>query len=298
MQKQLSMALIGTRGFATLSSRVSGRPVVRRRRAFGVMVSCLVIACQPASESSGDQAAWRPPALAGDAGDIPGGREVVQRTNDFMSGLEQFTFEAFVTYGAVQETGQTLHFDMLQRLALRRPDRIFWITLHDDGTADSAWLDAGKFRMIKQPMNVWGEVNVPPTITEAFDRLVNEYGLDVPLADVLAGPPAELWLGNDVTSIEYVGEAWVDGFWTDHVAIRRPGADFELWIRQGDEPFPMRMVVVYTEEEGLPSYSARFRRWATALPEGALPVFTPPPDGERVEIVPVNEGIAHEGDWQ
>ncbi len=254
-----------------------------------LLVAGVLSGCQSESTQGGDERFWRPPALAGDVGGLPDARDVVRHMVDFMAGHQQIAFEAFVTYEAVQESGQKLHFQMLQRMAMRKPDKLFWVTLHDDATVDSAWFDAGLFRMIKQPANVWGEIRVPPTIPDAVNRLTLEYDLDVPFADILAGDPAELWLGERVTSVEYVGEAWVDGAWTDHVAIRKPGVDFEMWVRQGDEPFPMRFVVVFTEEEGLPSYSARFRKWSTALPAGALPEFAPPPDGERVEVVPVHE---------
>ena len=272
-----------------------GRKPTDRRLCARALWVCLILpvigleACQSGSASSDEDGSWRPAVLSGEATELPDPRAVVTRMTEFMAGHQQIAFEALVTYEAVQESGQKLHFDMLQRMAMRKPDKLFWITLHDDATADSAWFDAGLFRMIKQPANAWGEIRLPPTIPDAVDRLTQEYDLDVPFADLLAGDPAELWLGEGVTSVEYVGEAWVDGTWTDHVAIRKPGVDFEIWVRQGDEPFPMRFVVVFTEEEGLPSYSARFRKWTTAPPEGALPEFAPPSDGEQVEVVPVHE---------
>lgn len=254
-----------------------------------LLIPIVLAACQPAGDPSDEAAFWRPSALSGDIDDIPEGRDILEKMIAFMSGLEQVGFEALVTYDAIQESGQKLHFDMLQRMAMRRPDKLFWITLNDNATADSAWFDAGQFRMIKQPMNAWGEVTVAPSIPEAVAELVNEYDLDVPIADVLSGAAAQLWLDEEMASVEYVGEAWVDGSWTDHIAGRLPGVDFELWVQQGDEPFPKRLVVVYTGEEGWPTYTGRFNRWATTLPEGALPPFAIPPDGEQVEVVPVNE---------
>jgi len=207
---------------------------------------------------------------------------------DFMGGQEELMLEALVSYGALQESGQMLHFDLLQRMVMRKPDRLFWVTLYDDATADSAWFGDGAFTLLKQPANLWGQINVPNTIPAMVQRLVDEYSLDVPFRDILAGDPAELWLGEDVSDVQYVGEAWVEGAWTEHVAIRKPGVDFELWVLKGDEPFPAKMVVVFTEEEGRPTYLARFRKWATSVPAGSLPEFAPPPDSERLELTPVH----------
>ena len=77
-----------------------------------------------------------------------------------------------------------------------------------------------------------------PTIPEMVNRLSDEYDLDVPFGDILASDLADLWLGEEVTEVWWVGEAWVEGYWTDHVALRRPGADIQLWFRTDAEPFP------------------------------------------------------------
>ena len=98
---------------------------------------------------------------------------------------------------------------------------------------------------------------------------------------------AELWLGEDVEWVDYVAEAWAEGQWTDHVALRRPGADIQLWFRKGDEPFPVKMAIVRTEEDGQPGFSARFREWKTQIPDGAAPKFVPPEGSEQLRIVPI-----------
>jgi len=265
-----------------------------RIRAYAVAVLFVAGACQPPDAPSPgvgapEEAIWQPAALTGDGMEQPDPRAIISRMTEFMDTHGELGFEALVTYQAVQESGQKLNFDLLQRMALRKPDRMFWVTLYDDASSDSAWFDRGDFTLVRQPANVWGQVDVSPSIPEGVDELVYEYDLDVPFADILTTPGGELWLGEEVTSVEYVGEAWVEGYWTDHVALRKPGADIELWIRHGEEPFPMRMNITYTEEEGQPSYSARFREWVTALPEGAVPAFVPPPDSEELEIVRVNE---------
>jgi hypothetical protein len=230
---------------------------------------------------------WSPSALSEDVGELPEGREIVQRMIDFMRGHEELAVEARVTYESVQEFGQKLQFDMLQRIAMRKPDKLFWVTLRDDATQDRAWFDGGRFRVIRQPANMWGEIRLPGEIPEAIQVLVDQYMIVVPFPDILSVDPIDRELGDEITSIWYVGEAWVDGKWTDHVAIRKPGADTQIWVQQ-DEPFPAKMAIVYTEEEGLPGYTARFGKWSSALPaDPELFEFTIPPDAERVEVVPV-----------
>ena len=232
--------------------------------------------------------AWTPPALSDGDWVEPEGREVVQRTIDFMGAQTQLLTEALVSYQAVQESGQKLHFDLLQRMAVQRPDKLHWVTLNDDGSTDSAWFTDGRFTLLRQPANVWGVIRVPPAIPEMVRRISDVYDVDVPFGDILASDLTELWLGEEVTEVWWVGEAWVEGYWTDHVAVRKPGGDLELWVRKGDEPFLAKMAVTFTEADGQPTYEARFRKWMTALPTDMTDfTFTPPADAEQVEVVPV-----------
>jgi hypothetical protein len=237
-----------------------------------------------------DAAYWSPPALTDEDWQEPDGEEVIRQMLTFMDAQQEVAVEALASYEALQENGQNLHFDMLQRVAMHKPDKLFWVTLNDDGSVDSAWVSGGKFSLLKQPANIWGQISGPATVTEMLFRLVEEYDLDVPFEAILARDPENPLIGDDVTSLWWVGEAWVEGFWTNHVALRKPGIDLELWVRKGDEPFPAKMAITYTEEEGRPTYVARFRRWSTTVPDAVSQfTFTPPTDAERVEVTPVSE---------
>jgi len=240
----------------------------------------------PGSSAAADKA-WSPTALTDEVGELPEARDIVRRAIDFVGSHERLRFEALTTYEVVQENGLKLQFDMLQSVAIQYPDRIFWITLHDDASRDTAWCHDGTFTLLREPSNVWGRVDVPPTLTDAVARVAEEYSVDVPFVDLLAGDVAELWLGEEVEWIDYVGEAWAEGQWTDHVALRSPGADVQLWFRKGDEPFPVKMSIVRTDQDGAPAFSARFREWSTRVPKSAIPKFAPPEGSQQLEIVPV-----------
>ena len=247
------------------------------------VVAALVGCPAPGHE---DSAEWTPPALTGGSEELPDAPAVVQRMADFMDGNTELAVEARVSYESVQASGQKLQFDMLQRIRLRKPDQLFWVTLRDDATVDSAWYDNGTFSMIRQPLDIWGQIRVPGAFAEAIGDLVADYGIDVPFPDILSGNPEDLWLGDDVTEIWYVGEAWVNGRWTDHVAIRKPGADIQLWIQQ-DEPYPAKLAIVFVDEPGQPAYTARFGRWSNTLPaDPTLFEFTPPAEAQRIDVVP------------
>ena len=224
----------------------------RRGTAAGIwLIVVLALVLTPAGPIAGsDKKAWSPTPLTGEAGDLPKGRDVVKRAIDFVQTHDRLGFEALATYEVLQEDGQKLQFDMLQRVAFERSRRLYWVTLHDNGNTETAWCKDGTFTMVKQPANVWGRVNVPPALTDAVSRVANDYNVPVPFVDLFSGDAAELWLGEDVEWVHYIAEAWTDGQWTDHVAVRRPEVDVQLWFRQGDEPFLVKMAIVRTEAAG------------------------------------------------
>ena len=261
----------------------------KRASGLSTLVVLALVLMPAGSRAAADEGSWSPTALTEEAGDIPNGRDVVERAIGFMKSHDRVGFEVASTYEVVQESGQKLQFGMLQRVVIQRPVRMYWVTLHDNAATESAWCQDGTFTMIRQPANVWGRVDVPPTLSDAVSRIAHEYNVSVPFVDLLSGDAGELWLGEEVESVDYIAEAWTEGHWTDHVALRRPGADVQLWFRKGDEPFLVKMAIVRTDEEGLPGFSARFREWITRVPDGAVPKFVAPEGSRQLEIVPVSK---------
>ena len=253
--------------------------------AYSLLVPAFLAGCQ----TQVDETPWLPPPLA-DQDAVPSdGRDVIEKLINFMHTEDELAAEAFVTFEAVQESGQKLQFNLLQRIAFRRPDKLYWKTLRDDATVDTAWFSDGSFTMLKEPDNVWGQVDGPSRVSEMVLFLAEEYEVDVPFQDILAGNARDLWLSDEVTSVIYVGEAWVEGAWTDHVAIRKPGVDIQFWVRKGPDPFLNQIVIVFTEEPGQPQYSARFRKWAATIPDPGVFDVKLPEGAEKIEVVPVSE---------
>ncbi|MBT8445382.1 MAG: DUF2092 domain-containing protein [Gammaproteobacteria bacterium] len=252
-----------------------------------VTQGCAPDVAEPVGMIDAAEARWSPTPLGDRDVDLAAGRDVVQRGVEFLSAQDELWFETQAVFEVVQDDGTKLQFDEMHRLALKRPDRMYWKTLADDASTRTAWIGDGQFTMIREPANVWGRVDVPPGLGAAASRVAAEYNVRIPFVDLLTGSLPELWLGDDVESFNYIGEAWIDGQWTDQVALTKPGVELQIWFRIGARPFPVKMVILKAEEDGLPAYTARFRDWRTEVPDERIPTFTPPAGAERLEIVPV-----------
>jgi hypothetical protein len=95
-------------------------------------------------------------------------------------------------------------------------------------------------------------------------------------------------LMTDVTQGFVVGKGVVDGGRCDHLAFRAPHVDLQIWIQEGKEPLPRKLVITTRDVANAPQFSVVMSKW------NLKPTFTPqtfsfrPPRGaKQVEFVPL-----------
>jgi len=84
---------------------------------------------------------------------------------------------------------------------------------------------------------------------------------------------------NRVRSGVYVGTSMIGGVSCDHLAVRTDTRDGQVWIEQGDEPMPWRILITHREEPAQPRFWAQFDEWDFS-PEVSESTFKyTPPEG-------------------
>ncbi len=88
----------------------------------------------------------------------------------------------------------------------------------------------------------------------------------------------------------YVGLHEVDGVKSHHLAFRQDGADWQIWIQDGDQPLPRKIVITYKDLPGTPQFVAFLDKWnlSDRQPESVFE-FKPPPNASRVEMPVMGE---------
>ena len=245
-------------------------------------------ACGGAGAPDGDPAFAMPTDPPAGDGPLPSADEVLEGMVAFMESQQNLAVDAYISFEVLQNSGQLLSFDAVQYLDMSRPDRLAWRTVRDDATVDEVWFDDGVFTMLKHPENIYGQVeDLPTKMTEAVDELMNVYGIFVPFSDLISGHARQIFL-EESDSKMYVGEAWIRGQWTHHLALRGGDFDVELWVDAEGDPVPLRMGIRWKNEDGRPTYFARFHNW-DVTPGFDDTTFRAglPEDAERVVMVPI-----------
>jgi hypothetical protein len=86
----------------------------------------------------------------------------------------------------------------------------------------------------------------------------------MPLAVMfLSTLPSEL--DDPGVSASFVEKTTITEVPCDCRAVRTAGGvDFQVWIAQGSEPLPRRIVITYKDENGQPQFRADFSNWNLA----------------------------------
>ena len=134
--------------------------------------------------------------------------------------------------------------------------------------------------------NVYAVAEVPPEIDAALDRVFEQYGLTVPIADFVYADPYAV-LTENVYGGCVVGRHSVDGRPCHHLAFSQEAIDWQIWIEDGPRPVPRKLVITYNDAEGWPQYSARFTRW-NLQPHVSDHFFQfhPPEGADRIDFLP------------
>lgn len=206
----------------------------------------------------------------------------LQKMGEFLAKLPRFALEAEETFDEIPDGQLRRQLTNVRRVALERPNR-----LAADATGDTlnraAWYDGRTVTVLDKEHNVYATIDAPATIDATFDKLQDEYGVVLPLADLLhADPHAVLMAG--VTYGRYLGIHQAAGVACHHLAFSQDTIEWQIWIDAGDKPLPRKLVISYVQEPGEPQYSAVIRRWTldARVPEGLF-TFEAPEGAQRID---------------
>jgi hypothetical protein len=201
---------------------------------------------------------------------------------DFLRARPAFSFAVESSYEAVQDDGVKLEFVRFQRYLVRRPDRLRIEREDATGARRTMLFDGSVITILDATQGLYAQASHAGDIDAAVDFVRDILSAPIPLAELLLNDPRPQveWELEEASTI---GTETIDGRRCEHVLLRNPDADVQLWIAQGEQPVPVRMVILYHEEEGRPVFRARFFDWhfQPEVPDDVF-AFQAPEGAERI----------------
>ena len=207
----------------------------------------------------------------------PAAVQTLKRMTEFLDGLQQFSVHAQSTIEELHGSGHRVDRDLASSVTVRRPDKMRAVRVGN--SMDQRFFYDGKSLTLYSPVaNVYATEPAPDSIERMIDFARETVGILLPAADLLYRKAFPL-LMQDVNLAVVVGKTVVGGVTYDHLLFSRPGVDFQIWIAEGNRPFPHKYLVTETGTPALLSITTVLSDWNTAPAMNDAQFSFAPPEG-------------------
>ena len=263
------------------------KPACFTKRAMIAMLAC---ACAAAPVGAHNAAAQTDGMEVADPAPIdPVAIAALDQMAAYLQTLVSFRVRADATTEVVLEGGQKIQFGGDIDLAVHRPDA-FKVVSEADTRTREMYYNGGTFTIFAPRLGYYASFDAPPTIGQTLDVARTKYGIEVPLADLFT------W-GTDQTIRARVQEAMVilpetiGDRQCVHYAFRQENVDWQLWLEEGAEPLPCKIVITSKDDPAMPQYTSVLH-WDLSEPVPADSLaFNPPADAHRITIAEVEDAM-------
>lgn len=219
----------------------------------------------------------------------PRAMEVLKAMSATLAGAKTLTVRSTSLFDAVQPGGIAIKVSQEVHVQLKRPNKLNARVQRDDGSRRHLWFDGKSATVYDPDENSYSVVEVRTNLDGMFRKLDDEYGLDVPLSDLLLSDPYTAF-EEHLISAAYLGKRMIEGVEAHHLSFESSGTDFQLWVTADERALPLRFAINYVTEAGEPGFLAMIGDWRLApyVDEGAF-VFHPPEGAKKVPLLKADQ---------
>jgi hypothetical protein len=210
-------------------------------------------------------------------------KRLVKAMSDYLASQKAISFAYDTNLEVVTTDHQKILLASSGKMEMGRPDKLR--VSRAGGFANVELIYDGKTAtLLGKDANLYAQAAVPGTINELIDQMRDKLQRPVPGADLLL-PNVYGTLMHDVTDIKDLGSGVIGGQECDHLAFRTKEVDWQIWIAQGDHPYPCRYVITASQIDQSPQYSIQISEWKTGADVVADEyVFKNSTDAQKVDL--------------
>lgn len=188
-------------------------------------------------------------------------KRLLKAMSDYQASQTAISFDYDAALEVVTSDSQKLALSSSGSVALNRPNKIR--ATRAGGFVDAETVFDGKtLTLLGKNENKYTQVEIPGTIEQVIDELKDKYHRPLPAADLLMSNSYDE-LMQDVYDSKDLGSGVVNDTECDFLAFRKDDVDLQIWIAQGDQPYPCKYVVTTRHVADAPQYSIEIRNWKT-----------------------------------
>lgn len=224
-------------------------------------------------------------AQAQPAGISPEAQRLLKASTDFLASQKEFSVETRNTLEVVLKSGQKIEFNHVARMSAQRPNKLRVERTGD--LVDQVFIYDGKSLTLYNPQEkVFAQVAAPDTLEAMLEFARTKLDIVAPAGDLI-NKNAYAILMDGVTDGFVVGKAVIEGVRCDHLAFRAPHVDLQVWVQEGAQRLPRKMVITTRDLPNAPQFGVTVTKWDPKPSFNAQTfAFTPPAGAKKVDFLP------------
>jgi hypothetical protein len=230
-----------------------------RHRAYAVALSFCIGSAALAPAAQAQQRGMKVPkpdtAVVSQSVVDPASVAALKRMSAYLQSLKTAEIVSEGSLDVVTAEGQRVQLDGITGYKLRKPG--FVITYVSDLKARSFYYDGKNFTVYAPILGFYATVPAPPTNREVLDTIYDKFGIALPLEDLFRWNDPNSVRAEKLKSGYQLGTATIAGVKTDHYVFREDEVDWEVWIQQGEQPLPRKVVIVDRTDPARPTFISR-----------------------------------------
>ncbi len=225
------------------------------------------------------------PVAAQGTGIDANAQRLLKASTDFLAKQKRFEVDTRNSLEVVLKSGQKIQFNHVVQQSTQRPNKLR--AKRSGDLVDQLFVYDGRTLTLYNPADkAFAQVDAPDTLEAMLDFARDKLDIVAPAGDLLYRNAYDT-LMDGVTEGFVVGKAVIEGVRCDHLAFRAPHVDLQMWIQEGAQPLPRKMVITTRDLPNAPQFSVTMTRWNlnpsfTAQTFG----FAPPAGANRVDFLP------------
>lgn len=213
---------------------------------------------------------------------------VLRQMAEYLGTARAYTFHAEITTEDVILSNIKIQTTASLDIGLRRPNGLY-AEYAGDISQRRLWFDGEHFTLLDGVHNVYGELEVPTSLEKTLKELRDKYDSRIPMSFLV--------INNAYTEIIekvkfgfYIGLRNVQGTRCHHLAFVTDDVHFQIWVEDGAQFVPRKLVVTYRNEPEAPQYTAFISDWDFA-PRLSKYLFVPkiPADAVKIDFLEIRE---------
>lgn len=187
--------------------------------------------------------------------------EVLQAMSDYKASLDSVVISGSSINDARLDAGLIVSNSNEMTVTVKRPASLHFKNFDGINTME-LYFHQGLLTVFDSGTGFYAQANIPEKIDAALDFALAELDVDAPLMDLVRADVFDHLIETTDSVMYLTDKSRVMGSDCHHIAIRSAEVDVQLWIQEGNQPVPRRIMITSKWEGGAPRFLANMN-WDT-----------------------------------